>query len=88
MSPPPRPTQGGVVYVEDGEVSLVNSEISDCHASHAGGAVFVEKGKVSLIDSKISSCYADEVRIVNDLESISAGVVTPSCLPAQRRAAP
>ena len=75
------------MYVENGEVSLSDSEISDCHASE-GGAVLVENGEVSLLGSKISSCTAKEVRVMIEIESSSAGVVTPSCLPAQRRAAP
>ena len=50
------------MFVDEGEVSLSDSAISDCHAEYAGGAVYVENGKVILIDSKISSCYAEEVR--------------------------
>ena len=51
------------MYVAKGEVSLINSEISDCNASHAGGAVFVGNAKVSLVDSEVISCSADEVRM-------------------------
>ena len=72
---------------EPGEVSLINSEIADCHATWEGGAVWVDGGEVSLLGSKISSCTAKEVRVMIEIESSSAGVVTPSCLPAQRRAA-
>ena len=58
----PTPTQGGAVFVERGEVSLINSEIADCHATSEGGAVWVDGGEVSLLGSKISSCSAAEVR--------------------------
>ena len=47
---------------EPGEVSLINSEIADCHATWEGGAVWVDGGEVSLLGSKISSCSAAEVR--------------------------
>ena len=50
------------MYVENGEVSLSDSEISDCHATSEGGAVLVVDGEVSLLGSKISSCTAKEVR--------------------------
>ena len=65
MTSAPTPTQGGAVFVDGGEVSLINSEIADCHATSEGGeggAVWVGDGEVSLLGSKISSCSAAEVR--------------------------
>ena len=62
MTSAPTPTQGGAVFVERGEVSLINSEFSDCNATSEGGAVWVGGGEVSLLGSKISSCSAAEVR--------------------------
>ena len=53
------------MFVDGGEVSLINSEIADCHATSEGGeggAVWVGDGEVSLLGSKISSCSAAEVR--------------------------
>ena len=48
------------MYVDRSEVSLINSEISDCRAPN-GGAVYVWDGKARVEGSTFTSCFADQV---------------------------
>ena len=57
----PFPTQGGAVYVENGEVSLSTTKILECNATESGGGLFSAGGRTSLRNGTlISGCSAEE----------------------------
>ena len=56
------------MFVGGGEVSLINSKISDCYAEFYGGALYVDNSdqryKVRVMGSTFTSCSANKVRYV------------------------
>ena len=57
---------GGAVFVHHGNLTLINSDVTNCKATDWGGALYVDNWyegyKVRVEGSTFTSCSADKVR--------------------------